>query len=123
MLFLSGLSPIISPVFFRFWFFFPVLFFPVIGGGNGILISSDEIRIPFLFLVFLIFFLVCCFSCSTFLLFGLISLCFLIGKIVPFIIAFEFILLPIVVLIFVGKTGERHAALQFFLLYTLVFST
>ena len=56
-------------------------------------------------------------------LFCLIYFRFLVHRFVWFMILFEFIMLPMALFIFLAKTSERMSALQFFLSYTLVFST
>jgi NADH:ubiquinone oxidoreductase subunit 4 (subunit M) len=95
----------------------------LVGWRNG-LVLLDEVRFWFLFmhlLVHCVIFLVSFHLAFVLLLFG-IAFCFLRGDLLSFFVCFEFIMLPMVIYICVGKTGERYLAGFYLVLYTFVFS-
>lgn len=51
-----------------------------------------------------------------------IMVCFMINSIVVFLVIFEFILLPMCLVLWGRKTGERYTSIFYFIVFTLVFS-
>lgn len=115
----------VSPLVTRYvgWFVIPLLLVFCLGGEKRLLFFGDPISRGFLVMTVMVF-LVVLFSKNLmfgFLFFGILF-CFSCASPLVFMVVFEFIMLPMVIVIFSRKTGERVTAIQFFVVYTLVFS-